>query len=166
MKCPFKERKNFHGRVGLLEDFYGFFDPPTKSWHPKDLTNHSLTNLQISKEHQLTTMGIHVGIWILHLALLQKYRRNSMIAWLVDFQGFRGSSWRGSSGDDADDNGYICYIKFLKLLVTPNGMTFVGGRMCLVSEGCMTWADVDVQVFWSVSSIIIILLVLVVITHH
>ena len=149
MKCPFKERKNFHTRVGLLEDF---FDPPTKSWHPKDLTNLHWQNKQISKEHQLTTMGIHVGIWILHLALLQKYRRNSMIAWQLE--GFQR----------------LCYIKFLKLRKWPKWHDICWGQvLCLVSEGCMTWADVDVQVFWSVSSIIIIiiiLLVLIIIMHH
>ena len=30
--------------------------------------------------HELTTMGIDIGIWVLHLAFLQKYRRDSMIA--------------------------------------------------------------------------------------
>ena len=37
--------------------------------------------VEVSAEmHQLTTVGIDIGIWVLHLALLQKYRRDSMIA--------------------------------------------------------------------------------------
>lgn len=68
--------------------FLWIFWPPSKSWHPKDFTNLDKTNLpRIPKGHQLTTMGIHVGIWILHLALLQKYGRNSMIA--LHFPRFR-----------------------------------------------------------------------------
>jgi len=40
-----------------------------------------LALVEVSAEmHQLTTVGIDIGIWVLHLALLQKYRRDSMIA--------------------------------------------------------------------------------------
>ena len=44
-----------------------------------------------AKLHELTTVGIDIGIWVLHLALLQKYRRDSVIA---SVQGIPGTSLR------------------------------------------------------------------------
>lgn len=69
------------------------FLTPQQILTPKGL--HKSWQNKSPKGHQLTTMGIHVGIWILHLALLQKYGRNSMIA--LHFPRFRvkleGKRW-------------------------------------------------------------------------